>query len=765
MSITMFERRFWTVALLSASVISLEVLWTRIFSAEFFYTFAFLILSFAVLGLGLGALALRLVPPLDRDENCGTVLLLSCVSGLLGPWLVLRLGLEFGKIVKEPVMAVKLIAALLIVAAPYFFAGAALAKIFKSDSREMPRLYMWDLLGAGLGAALCVLAMNTVGVPIAAALACLPLAVASSLASGRFRLAHAALLALVGVVALFSGAMLDTSRKELGPIIYRRWDTMGLLKVHDMAMDYMNINIDNAANTPVILFDGDLGGKMAKEMEFAFFFKPLVGGKSDFVLCSLGAGGGSEVLQGLIEGAGEIHAVEVNPAINRMLTGGFLKEFTGRIYLDPKVKVVSEDGRAYLRRYSGKFDIIVASSSNTFAATASGALALAENYLFTTQAFGDYWRALRPDGHMIMEHQFYIPRAVGESIAAMRLAGVGRPEDHIAVYELPQRRRMVLLLSRKPITQDAIQGLFGPLLPDREDVRLLYPETDATRGSTVVRVIREGWEKVSASSPTDISPCGDDRPFVAQMGLWKNLDRKKLDKISGMEISGFPLAKLILVVILGLASLLGLPLLLIPALFNRGRKLGAVPWLYFFSIGLAFMAVEVVLIQQFTLLIGSSAYTLVIILPTLLLASGVGSLYSSRISDWAPFVAVLLWLAMDIMFFHDVVAVAGGLGAGGRALVAIALLAPLGFFMGMPFPKAALRVREGIDWGFAVNGVSSVLGSAAVLLLAMGAGFRVALAAAGAFYLLALLLLAAKGCWQRAEFKATSFLTAGPDWS
>ena len=61
--------------------------------------------------------------------------------------------------------------------------------------------------------------------------------------------------------------------------------------------------------------------------------------------------------------------------------------------------------------------------------------------------------------------------------------------------------------------------------------------------------------------------------------------------------------------------------------------------------------------------------------------------------------------------------------------------------MGMPFPKAALRVGDRIDWGFAVNGVASVIGSAAIILIAVAAGFGVALAVGAAFYLCALVLL------------------------
>ena len=88
-------RRIITVSVLSLSLISLEIVWTRIFSAEFFYTFAFLVLSLAVAGLGLGSLCVRLFQSFRRMEYFGIILGLAGVSALLGPPLVFQLGLDF----------------------------------------------------------------------------------------------------------------------------------------------------------------------------------------------------------------------------------------------------------------------------------------------------------------------------------------------------------------------------------------------------------------------------------------------------------------------------------------------------------------------------------------------------------------------------------------------------------------------------------------------------------------------------------------------
>jgi len=745
----MDRRQFWVVALLSTTIISLETLWTRIFSAEFFYTFAFLILSFAILGLGLGALALRLYPQLGREESLGTVLLLAALAGLLGPASVLRLGLKFSVLFREPAMVGKFVLTLVILAMPFFLAGVGLAAIFKRGHAEMPRLYMWDLVGAGLGVGLTILAMNTLGVQLVAVLACVPMALAAMLAHrGRMRAAHAATAVLVVVMCVFAGPLLDVGPSKRGPVVYQHWNAMGRVQVHDVRPDYRDIVIDNAAHTPCYRFDGDFGNGLITEEDSFFHFAPLVDGRTGYVLASLGSGGGKEVLQGLFLGAGEIHAVEVNGAINGMLTNGYLEDFSGRIYKNPRVKVVTEDGRAYMRRFRNHFDIILSSSSNSFAALASGAFALSENYLFTTEAFEDYLRALKPHGFLIMEHQFYIPRAVSEVKTALERFGVEDPDRHFAVYDVPGLRRMVILVSPSPLTEKVIQSALGPLTAERYPfIHLAYPPAEKARGNLVDRIVKSGWRSVEPTAPYDISPCSDSRPFVAQMGLMRNVKWTSLEKIVPYEFFGFPVSKLIVLAILAVISLLVLPLLFLPYFFTRGEKLGALPWLYFFCIGIGFMVVEVVLMQQFTLFIGSSAYTFAVILLTLLVASGIGSRFAGRFGALTPFAGVIAWLLLDIALFSRFVDTLGGLTAAPRILLSVAVIFPLGFFMGMPFPKGALRVGERIDWGFAVNGVASVLGSTAILLVSMNGGFGMALGVGAGFYAIAMALSAAGEGW------------------
>jgi len=456
---------------------------------------------------------------------------------------------------------------------------------------------------------------------------------------------------------------------------------------------------------------------------------------------SLGAGGGVDVLQALQEGATEIHAVEVNPHINKLMLDGELAEFSGYIYKDPKVKVITEDARAYVRCFKNKFDVIFSLSSNTFAALASGSFALAENYLFTTEAFKDYYQALTENGTMMMEHQFYMPRIVSEVLNALSEPGIQNPRSHIAVYDLPQLRRNILLLSKSPLTDQVRQNAFGELKPEIYDqINLLYPAPDSTADNLINRIVTEGWENMTDITSIDITPCNDNRPFTAQLGLWKNFNIKKLDNLKPWEFMGFPLSKLLITIILLIIFILILPLNLLPYL-KKGKKLKLAGWFYFFCIGIAFMVVEVVLIQRYTLFIGSSSYTFMTILFTILIGSGIGSRVSIHFNDRIPFFAIILLLAIEIFFMPYITSLMVGFNIIGRILLTIVFILPVTFLMGMPFPKGSNKVQELIDWGFAVNGAASVLGATAIMLISFSYGFKIALLVGMLFYFITFCLI------------------------
>ncbi len=822
------------IFLLSVSLVGLELVWTRLFSAEFYYPFAFLTLSLAILGLGLGALVVRLIPNLRRESLLGPILSFTALAALAGPPLVFRLEVDFNALFDNWAMAGRFVAIIALLSGAFFFGGMALASVFRRHHREMPRLYMADLTGAGVGVLVAVAMMNRFGTQEAVFLCSLPTLAAALLVSHRWqKILPATLVVATALLAITSAPLLERERQERGPVIYEHWDAMAKIKLYGFGREYRSFNIDNLANTGTYGFDGDWDRTEEERFEFGIDVGYLIDGFDSCTFLSLGAGGGTDVLQALQAGATEIHAVEVNPQINRMLLEGdpsgyvlpspepewlaakrreeeeaqrakeqeqaareekveegeatgaenettedeateatedeadgteepplpdpyeviTMDEFSGHIYSDPRVTVVTEDARAYIGRLDSEIDLIYSLSSNTFAALASGAFAMAENYLFTTEAFSDYWQALRADGFLMMEHQFYMPRLVASLVDALQGVGVASPKDHFAVYDLPRMRRNILLLSKQPLTDEIRNHAFGELTEERFDqIHLLYPAPDGLEDHLIPRLVDEGWESVAADAPVNVSPTVDDRPFVGQMGLWRNLGREEDEgnerpkRLRMLEVFGYPLSKVLLIAILVVLVGLVVPLNLLPYL-GKGPKLGAIPWLYFFAIGTAFMAVEVVLIQKYTLLVGPSAYSIATILMTLLVASGLGSLCAQRLGDRLAFLGIVAWLLLDVLVFRHLIYALGGLSMAPRILLTAALVAPLGFFMGMPFPKGALRVGELVDWGFAVNGAASVLGATAILFVAFSFGFSAALLIGAALYLVAFGLLSRSAAW------------------
>ena len=146
---------------------------------------------------------------------------------------------------------------------------------------------------------------------------------------------------------------------------------------------------------------------------------------------------------------------------------------------------------------------------------------------------------------------------------------------------------------------------------------MVYPAPDSLKNNLYNHLILNGWRATVDSAKINIEPSDDDRPFIAQMGLWDNLDFSKMTRIAGYsDWLGFPLSRLIVVIILAVALILLTPINLLPYLYG-GDKLKLVPWLYFFTIGMAFMSLEIILIQKYTLFIGPSIYSIITILFTL----------------------------------------------------------------------------------------------------------------------------------------------------
>jgi hypothetical protein len=256
--------------------------------------------------------------------------------------------------------------------------------------------------------------------------------------------------------------------------------------------------------------------------------------------------------------------------------------------------------------------------------------------------------------------------------------------------------------------------------------------------------------------PLDISPATDNRPFFFNLILLGDL----LDpSLSGSGVYRTSMEAIyILFAVIGITLALSVLFILLPLwLGTRRRNLSrpsAATLSYFGALGLAFMMVEIPTMQKLTVYLGQPVYSLAVVLFSLLLFSGLGSWWSGRWpAERIPthmrrvFPLLIAFLLLHALFSSAILEQTLRFGLGARLVVAVLLLAVMGFLMGMPFPVGirwvGRRQPTRIPWLWAINGVTSVLGSALATALSIHVGFNLTLVVATIVYAAAALLFIA----------------------
>jgi hypothetical protein len=123
-------------------------------------------------------------------------------------------------------------------------------------------------------------------------------------------------------------------------------------------------------------------------------------------------------------------------------------------------------------------------------------------------------------------------------------------------------------------------------------------------------------------------------------------------------------------------------------------KFSGYKWYIFASLGFGFMLIEVALIQKFILFLGEPTSAIAVSLFSLLLAGGIGSLFSKKWLNGKQINAFKISLAIGILtvsyiFLMPLIFNAAlSYSAILRFTLSFALISPLGFLMGIPFPAA-----------------------------------------------------------------------------
>ncbi|MFL5323357.1 MAG: hypothetical protein ACJ8A4_03815 [Microvirga sp.] len=765
--------RFYAgVGFVTAATLMLQIVETRIISVTSWYHLAFFVISIAMFGLTAGAVWVYLRREASRPDELSYDLSVASLAFALATVLALLFQLTIVTSVPASVMAfVVWVQFAVALSLPFFFAGVAVSLALTRSPYPVGVVYGVDLCGAALGCLAALVLLNLVSGPSAAlwiaALAAAggllfsgaspegaarPSTIASRLHQRRWGV-FGALCVLAAANSLTTAGIRPTVVKDKlerpEHIAYERWNSFSRITVDHSGkaspalwgrssqlppqeIEQRWMTIDGLAGTAVYRFTGKLDELSFLRYDVTNLAYAVPGLKTAAVI---GVGGGRDLLSARLFGVPEVVGVEINPIFIDLLTRHFA-DYTaiGRV---PGVSFEVDEARSWFARTGRSFDILQMSLIDTWAATGAGAFTLSENGLYTVEAWRIFLERLTPEGVFTVS-RWYAPGEVNEtgrmiSLAVATLQDLGAVEPKRHLFVAASETVATLVMSRKPLSAPALAALAGAAAT--YDFRvLLSPETEAA--SPLLRDIvaatdRPALERAIRGSHLDLSPPTDARPFFFnQLRLARLLDEDIFTLASRPGVYGGNLHATLTLAILILVSAILVAVTIVAPLRSTVAAAGAPLALggtaYFGLIGMGFMMAEIALLQRISVFLGHPVYALSIVLFSLILSTGLGSLASerfaldrgSRLLGWAMLTGLYLVLlpswAPGILKSYE------GANLALRAALAVAILAPAGLLMGFGFPTGMRLVsqisRGPTPWFWGINGAAGVLaGSIAVL--------------------------------------------------
>ncbi|MBP5405989.1 hypothetical protein J6Z19_02435 [bacterium] len=758
---------YFSIFVLSLAGLALENSLTRIFSITMWYHYAFMAISVAMLGMSTGAVKVYVADFASKtDAEIEAVIakysrffaastIISLLTLLSIPFVPRQTGI--GYFTTALIYAVS--------AVPFYFEGVAVSLILATKYiKQANRLYAADLAGAAVGslAFFCLLSVTDAVDAI------------FFIASAGFFSAYALLrkksdmvfAIFIMIFSLFNHAghffKIEWTKVDEGVleasvernIEWERWTPFSRITVApfennsgfgwgistkmmaerhpEYKIEQKNLKIDSAAATVITKREfqiRDLVHLRYDITNFAHYLFP------DSKVGIIGVGGGRDILSALHFNQREIWGIEINGRILEALTKVY-SNYTYNVSALPNVHLIEDEARNFFEKNDMKFDIIQASLIDSWAATASGAFVLTENTLYTIEAWKTFFSRLSDRGAITMSRWYY-PKRPGELLRLVNLAyqtllesGIKNPAKHIilvAMDYIPADQPIethfgsgTIIVSKTPFDKNTVDR--ATTLADLYGFEVLVA-AGKEKDSPFKEIITPGKrEAFMAGYPLDLTPPTDDNPFFFNM-----LKPSSIFKGENVEFEGILSTNLMaihnLLWLIATVVVLSICLIIIPIFSKIKTNISSMVFnrysLYFAALGIAFMLIEVSLIQKFAVFLGHPTYSITVVLFTMLLFSGIGSFCSKSLRERVGVKGLFLMLIL-------VVAVVGtanmfvlhhfsSWSIAPRILYSFATMALAGFFMGMPFPTGLSLLNEKVSgyapWFWGINGAASVVSS------------------------------------------------------
>lgn len=781
------------IGLSSYAALLLELALTRLFSVVLFYHFAFLAISIALLGLGAGGVFAYLRKQrLQRIATRTLAAQLCWLNAVAIPFVLeivlhvpVSLELSWGNLARLTVLY-------LAAAIPFFLTGVLFSIVFAREARSITRLYGADLLGGALACLTVVPQLNGIGGPNAIVFSAAVMALAGVVWADSAKMSKRSAI-LAGILVLlivvnYSGRLIDVvyakgMLRDKSWVEYARWNAISRVEVDNQGSGGKAIVIDADASTYIMnvephAWQGTAWQKnlMSAPPALANVLRP----QGEYAI--IGPGGGVDVLRAVANGSPSVTGIEINPIIATSIMRGRYADYSYHLYSLPEVHIHVTDGRSFVRNARQDFDVVQMTLVDTWASTAAGAFALSENSLYTVDAFREYFEHLKPDGMIaVTRWEFQQPRealrVVSVATEALHQMGVADSAKHFIIVsngELDEDGIPVVVLAKKsPFTPDE-EAKVQAHVEDHGDLVVLYTPSAPAKNAFSALIARNDPQAFARDYPYNVAPVDDNAPFffftlktdqiLHDGGLQRGIDWKV--NLGVVVLAG--------VFVISIAAVLAF--LILPMAIRGGGVQRSLPLFYFVAVGLGYILVEISCIQRFVLFLGHPTYALTVVIFLLLLSSGAGSLLSPRWlpstrRGWIPLAVLVVAIAVTTVALPRLLSALIGLPFLVKLGVCAIVLGPLGLVMGMPFPtglrtiankdELELPVSElgelagaednGVEWAWAMNAASSVLGSVLAMVIAIRFGLNVTLATGAGAYAMALLLFPALAPrWRRA---------------
>ena len=767
------------VAISSFAALLLELALTRLFSVVLFYHFAFLAISIALLGLGSGGVFAYLGKSWLSRFSTRSLLSWLCVTNAVVVPVVLEIVLHVPvSLSLSRANLLRLTAIYLASAVPFFITGLEFSILFARESRHISRLYGADLVGGALACLGIVPLLNWLGGPNTVLFAGVMAAVAGAAWTAninvrKLTLGLAALLLLV-IAVNHSGRLIDViyakgQFRDKAWVEFARWNAISRVEV-DRQGEAKTVVIDADASTYIMNADPKQwqGTEWQKDLmsappALANILRP----RGEYAI--IGPGGGVDVLRAVANGSPNVIGIEINPIIANTVMRGRYAAYSYHLYERPEVHIQVTDGRSFVRNAKQSFDVVQMTLVDTWASTAAGAFALSENSLYTVEAFREYFEHLKPDGMVaITRWEFRQPRealrVVSVAMQALHEQGIESPARNFIVVsegDLDGDGIPVVVLAKKSAFTAEEEDEVRAHLARNLGLVTLYLPSDPKENPFSMLIERNDPYAFAREYPYNVAPVNDNAPFFFfTLKLDQILHHSGLSHGIDWKVN---LGVVVLAMVLVISCVAVLAFLVIPLAVRGGSgQERPVRLLYFVAVGLGYILVEIAFIQRFVLFLGHPTYALTVVVFLLLLSSGAGSLVSRKWlaqtqSAWLPLAFIASALLLYVFILPGLLNALVGLPFQAKLVVSAVLLVPLGFAMGMPFPTglralASVPVPEfptagigefqddAVEWAWAMNAGSSVLGSVLAMVIAIQFGLNATLACGAGAYLMAILL-------------------------